>query len=1001
MDGELPGKNVTFVATDIEGSTRLWALDAGAMHKALARHDQILTDMFMKRRGRIFKHTGDGVLAVFDEPESAAEAALEAQLRLCGERWPTPAILSVRMAIVSGEALREGTDYRGPALNRCARYLAVGHGGQILISSPTVELLRWFPRGSKLTDLGEHLLRDLPEPERIYRLVHPDLPVGPVALRSLAGARHNLPEERSSFVGRSDELAELARLIERQRLVSVVGPPGCGKTRLAIELGRAQLDDYPDGVWFVPLAHQNDPALLIQSVGHKLGVVERPDRPFADTIIERMQNGQMMLILDNCEHLLGPCAALVAQLLDRCPRLTVLTTSREQLAVVGEQVWSVRGLRVPEPDEIDRETDSVQLFVERARESDVGFDADAHQQRIRDICVQLDGLPLAIELAAARLRSLTVDDLARNLSDRFRLLVGGVRRAAPHQQTLHATIDWSYQLLDPEERRTLARLTVFLKGFDLAAAASVLDEHSETDVIEVLSRLVDKSLVGADRSGTTVRYSMLETIRSFGMAMLEASGESSTVQQLHAGHYLEMAENGDRHLRGADQLIWLARLEQERSNLRAAWEWAQENEPDWAYRLACSLAWFWLLRGRWREGRTRFEQTLALSETDSLPEVRVRVSRVELEVNSGVPCDDTPGLISDAREGCMGLSDEVGLSRLLLAEAKLAAHQDLVDTVIARASSAAATLDELGETWHAADALLVLGEARFFADGVGAAEICFSEALDKFRRLGDRWGMSGVLKYQGEMVGLKGCPTQAVELIEESLVLARQMGDQGSLIGSVASSEVFLGRTLCRLGRYTEARSSLERAIDIYRISANELGLGWAMANLGHVDLESGDASSARHLFKRSYDLMHSLRFAQGVAWIELNLAHLLLHDGDLPRARELAVRSLISDEYRGDRRAVADSRSLLGRLALAAGDLDEAEDHLQVSLEAFTSLEINAFVPCVLTGLAGVAVARQDLEQAAAYLSRSDQIRNEMQAPVPLCDRAIYAAIREALSRD
>ncbi len=864
MDGALPGGKVTFVATDVEGSTRLWGLDAGAMQEALARHDEILSDVFAVNEGKIFKHTGDGVFAVFDQPRFAAEAALEAQLRLCRERWPAPAILSVRMAVVTGEARPEGADYRGQALNRCARYLAVGHGGQILMSSSTAELLRALPQEAELLNLGEHLLRDLPEPEEIFRLVHPDLPVGPAALRSLAGARHNLPEEWSSFVGRSDELLELGRLLEMRRLVSLVGPPGCGKTRLAIQLGRVHLDDYPHGVWFVPLAHQTDPTLLVQSVGRKLGVVERPDRPYLDTIMERMQAGRMLLILDNCEHLLGPCAALATQLLNGCHQLTVLTTSREALAVTGEQAWFLGGLQVPEAQETAGETDAVQLFVERARESDVGFDADFHQREIREVCIQLDGLPLAIELAAARLRSLTIGDLTRHLSDRFRLLVGGTPTAAPHQQTLHDTIDWSYQLLDPREQRAFDRLTVFAKGFDLAAASAVLGEDSEADVIEVLSRLVEKSLVGADRSGTTVRYSMLETIRAFGMAMLEASGEKLAVRRLHALHFLELAESGDRNLRGADQLIWLARLEQERSNLRAAWEWAMEKEPNWACRLACALAWFWSVRGRWREGRRRFEQALAVGETDPFVGGRVRVSRAELEVNSGVPSDETQDLITEARQLCVDLNDEVGLGRLLLAEAKLAAHQDLVDTVIDHASSAAATLDGLGETWHAADALLVLGEARFFAAGVGAAEFCFSEALEKFRRLGDRWGASGALKYQGEMVGLKGRPEQAVDLIEESLVLARQMGDQSSLMGSVASSEVFLGRTLCRLGEYAKARASLDRAIDIYRISGNELGLGWAMASLGHVDLESGDSSSARHMFKRSYDLMHSMGFAAG-----------------------------------------------------------------------------------------------------------------------------------------
>ncbi len=999
MEGELPEREVTFVATDVEGSTRLWGLDAGAMQMALARHDAILSDTFGRENGRIFKHTGDGVYAAFLEPDTAARAAIDAQRQLCRERWPAPAILNVRFAVVTGKAHREGTDYRGPALNRCARYLAVGHGGQILLSSSTAEGLRGLPEDTELVDLGEHLLRDLSEPERIFRLAHPDLPPGPVSLRSLAGVRHNLPEERSSFVGRVDELIEIEKLIETHRLVSLVGAPGCGKTRLVLQLGRIHLERYPDGVWFVPLAHQTDPTLLVQSVGRKLGVVERPDRYYLDSIIERMRSGRMLLILDNCEHLLDPCAALATRLLDECHELNVLATSREPLVASGEQIWRVPGLDLPEDPTADEQTDAVRLFIERALEADPHFNPSAHPVEICEVCVRLDGLPLAIELAAARLRSLTIADLVRHLADRFDLLVGGARSAPPHQQTLNATIDWSYQLLTPDEQRGLMRLAVFVKGFDLAAAAAVLQADPGIATIDLVGRLVDKSLVVADRSGAATRYSMLETIRSFGVAKLEACGEGPAIRRLHALHFLAVAESGHEHLHGSEQLVWLARLEQERSNLRAAWTWSLEHQSDWAYRFACSLAWFWSVRGRWQEGRNRFEQVLVEPESNRLLAARARLCRIELEVDSGWPADDTPAMISEVRESCRDLDDNLGLGRLQLAEAKLAAHRDLVETVIELASSAAETLQREGERWHAAEALIVLGEAQYFSAGVDAAEVCFSGALEEFRALGDRWGASGALKYHGEMVGLRGNPGQAVGLIEESLLLARQIGDQGSLTGSVASSEVFLGRTLCRLGRYAGARASLVRAIEIYRASGNQLGLGWAMAILGQVDLESGDFASAGQLISQAYDLMHSIGFEQGVAWTELNLAHLLLHENDLRQARELAIRSLTSDEYRGDRRAVADSRALLGRIELAAGRLDRAETHLQGSLEAFTLLGIAALVPGALEGLASLAAARHDIDRAAEYLARADHMRGESGMPVPVCDLTANRATREVIA--
>jgi predicted ATPase/class 3 adenylate cyclase len=1000
MDGESPDGKTTFVATDVEGSTRLWELDAGGMRRALLRHDEILSSAVAATGGRIFKHTGDGVYAVFERPESGVRAALDAQLQLSREPWTSSSPLKVRVAVLVGEAHRDGDDYRGQVLNRCGRYLAIGHGGQILLSAETADACRPYLDGEAvLEDLGEHLLRDLPDPEHIFRLVHPDLPAGPAVLRTVVASAHNLPEDLSSFVGRRAELAEVTRMIREHRVVTLVGAGGCGKTRLAVQAARAGLDHFRDGVWFVPLAHQSDPTLLVQSIGRKLGVVEQPDRAYIETIIDRLRIGSMLLMLDNCEHLLEACAAVATRLLEECPRLRILTTSREPLGIAGELIWRVSGLALPDSADTLRSADAVVLFAARAAEADPHFDHATHAAEVADLCRHLDGLPLAIELAAARLRSLTIADIGRHLQDRFSLLVGGTRTAAPRQRTLHDTVDWSYRLLDPAEQEAFAGLSVFVQGFGLAAAAVVLDIDSEAAAAELIGRLVDKSLVVADRSGGATRFSMLETIRSFAAEVLHVSGELPDLQGRHARHFLDVAENGDAHLRGPDQLRWLSRLEQDRGNLRAALSWAVEHRPEWAYRLACSLAWFWSLRGRWEEGRTRLQQILEVSVEDPRLAARARVCLAEIEVESGAPDPGTTAVIVEARGACRDLGEPGCLGRLLLAEAKLAGRHDRIDRVIDMVQSAAFTLDGAGEQWHAAAALLELGELRFFAAGTEAATPSFTGALAGFRALGDRWGTSGALKYLAEMASLRGRHADAMALIDESMLLARQMGDEGSLVGSTAAAELYRGRILSRVGDLDGARAALGTAIDIYESAGARLGLGWAKGCLGRVELESGDPTMARRLIRESHAQMQALEYAQGIAWAERLLAHLLLHDDDLDRADELARRSLASADFRGDRHAAAISLAMLGRIAVAAHRVPQAERFLRLALDALRRLGLVIHLPGVLECLAGLEMLRDGFTAAVEYLEEADRIRTETGSPAPECGSDSLEALRSALA--
>jgi predicted ATPase/class 3 adenylate cyclase len=627
----LPTGTVTLLFTDIEGSARLWERYPDAMTSALELHDELLRSAIESAGGYVFKTIGDAFCAAFTSAKAAVEAAGAAQLRLHAQAWPEPTNLLVRMALYTGECEERGGDYFGPAVNRTARLVALGHGGQILVARSTSELIRdRMPTGTHVINLGSHSLRGLERPEEVFQLVVDEVSAAFPPLRSHVGLLPverpnptNLAEPVSSFVGRDSDVAQVVQLLSTSRLVTLTGSGGVGKTRLATEIGRLLLDDMSDGVWLVELASVGDSDMVAAKVQRDLGIVEQLGTSALDTLLDVMTAQRRLVILDNCEQVLDGCALVAETLLRRCPDIKMLLTSREPLRIGGEIIYRVPSLSLP-PELLDGASGlagsgAVALFMERAvaQKSDFQVD-DRDAALVASICRHLDGVPLALELATARLGSMSLVQLHDRLGQRFALLTGGSRTALPRQQTLAATVDWSYDLLSEPEKALFRRTSVFVDGFDLAAAEGVcaLTDITESQIVDHLASLVAKSLVVAESHGDGLRYRLQETLRQYGTERLAetasepgAASEADSVADAHATYYLTIAERAEPGLQGRSYGAITRQLEDEDLNVRAAIEHAIET----ARGADKVLHQFWCAQRYWRDAR-RPAQSLALLE---------------------------------------------------------------------------------------------------------------------------------------------------------------------------------------------------------------------------------------------------------------------------------------------------------------------------------------------------------------------------------------------------
>jgi len=804
----------TFLFTDIEGSTRLWEEHAAGMGPALAQHDRLLRGVVEAGGGTVIKTTGDGILARFDDPVAAVEAGLAGQRALRGASWGETGPLRVRMALHSGEAEERDGDYFGPALNRVARILAIAYGNQIVCSAVAAVLAGdRLPPSIELVDLGSHRLRDIDRPEQVYQVVVDDLPRTFPPLRSLSTRRSNLPVQLTSFVGRDRELAEVAALLERHRLVTLIGTGGTGKTRLMLEAADRLLDRYPDGVWLAELAPLGDPGQIPSEVARALGAPETPGIPAVATVTAFLAEKELLLLLDNAEHLVDGTARFAERLLGTSPGLRILTTSREALAVPGEAVLQLQSLSCPAvaghratvaDDVVDLEsaasTEAVRLFAERAASVDPAFTlSESNVASVGEICRRLDGIPLAIELAAARVSVMSPDDIATRLGDRFRLLAGGRRTAVPRQQTLHALIDWSWDLLTDEDRRLLRRLAVFTGGWTVPLAARVVGDDADgmdaLDLVDGLTRLIDRSLVLVDRD--TMRYRMLETIRQYAREKLVAAGEASAVADRHLAVYAALAIESERPSRGPALIDWIDRLDADLDNLGAALEWALEADPWTAVQMATSLLPYWAVRVMSQDNDARIVAAVEFARTDVIG--RTDVDPVQLALAARL-IGEAARLWAMSGRGNTAYAWAVDATAIAERsgdpEARLAALAGLTIATVFTGRGGrdgadvrrlfdenAALAEQLGEWWVVALSAGFAGATvSTFDPDAGAALL--RRGIDAARRSGSPYVIAAVSMAQGRALGHRGETDGAVASFGVAIQRFTEIGDERMVLAS-------------------------------------------------------------------------------------------------------------------------------------------------------------------------------------------------------------------------
>jgi predicted ATPase/class 3 adenylate cyclase len=732
VSGLVPTGTVTLLLADVEGSTRLWETQPEEMTAAIARLNHVVSDIITAHDGvrPVEQGEGDSFVAAFARASDAMAAALELQ------RAPL-APIRLRIGVHTGEIqLRDEGNYVGPTINRTARLRDLGHGGQTLLSGTTEDLVvDRLPADVWLTDLGTHALRDLPRAERVVQLCHPDLRNEFPPLRApKAVVSQNLPVQLTSFVGRDAELTQVRELMAENRVLTLTGAGGVGKTRLAVQVAAELAGEFGDGLWWVDLAPITDPELVPTAVARALGLPDQPGRSTKDTLTRFIGDRQTLMVLDNCEHLLDASAAIIDALLSGCAGLTVLTTSRELIGVAGEVTWRVPSLSVAD--------EAVELFAERARRARPDFEiCNDNAAAVTELCRRLDGLPLAIELAAARVRALSLTEILDTLHDRFRLLTGGARTAVRRQQTLRASVDWSHALLTEPEQVLFRRLAVFLGGFDLDAAQAVAGggEVQRFQVLDQLTLLVDKSLVVAYESGSRTRYRLLETVRQYALEKLGASGEADAVRTRHRDHYTQMAALLDAPA-GGDYEQHLEQAEIEIDNLRAAFAWSRESsDSELALALASSLQPLSLARGRLREGLAWFDAVFADLNTQH-PEV------------AAATC-------------ARALSDKAVLDAWGGIDSS---HQ---------AEHALAMAREVDEPALLARALTACGFIAGLSYNAEVARGCFAEAIGLARAVDDRWRLSQILALQAQDAHIAGDPLAVRAAGEEGRDLADAIGD--------------------------------------------------------------------------------------------------------------------------------------------------------------------------------------------------------------------------------
>ena len=848
----MPSGTVTFLFTDIEGSTQLWEAHPDAMRVALARHDALVHEAVARSGGHVFKTVGDAFCAAFAQPDGAVSAALSAQAALAAEPWPSDTRIRVRMAMHTGEVESREGDYFGPPVNRVARLLATAHGGQTLLSQAVCDADGVLPGGASLRDLGTHRLKDLARPERVFELRHPLLRGDFPPIRSLSTHPNNLPQQLTSFVGRAREIAEADALLAQHRLLTLAGSGGSGKTRLALQVAAEALVRFPDGAWVAELASLSDPGRVASAIADAVGAAEAPGETATGALLRHLKDKQLLLVLDNCEHVLEASAAAAAAIVQQCPGVRLLATSREALGIAGEQRYRVPSLSMPDPRQsLTPDTlaacEAVQLILDRARLVRADFELTERNARaVASVCRSLDGIPLAIELAAARLDTLTVDEIDRRLDQRFALLTGGSRVALPRHRTLRALIDWSYELLTEREQRLLQRLSIFAGGFAMAAAERTLG-HAEANVLDLVASLANKSLVVRGQTEERSRWYLLETVREYALEKLAASGGEAEARDRHCAHFLAVAEEAHEELQGARQAAWLDALAEDHENFRTALECSlAQADSVAALRFCAALILFWATRGHLAEGREWCER--ALRHPASAARTRERAKALHTAGSLAYYQGDYAAARPQFEEAIAiqrELGDHAGaagsmnnLANVAIEQGDYAAAQGMHAANLAAARAAG---DDVG----IANALVNLGVIAMLREDYAAARPLYEECLAIRRRLGDQRNIAVLLNNLGNVAFGQGDLIAARSLHEEGLAIRRELGDRRGIALALGN----LADLAFADGSVEQARALATESLEIAREIGDERQVAHALARLAAVLAAHTRYASAARIF--------------------------------------------------------------------------------------------------------------------------------------------------------
>lgn len=929
---ELPTGTVTLFFSDIEGSTRLLQQLGERYADVLAECRNLLRQLFVQYHGREVDTQGDAFFIAFARATDALAAAAAIQLALAERTWPEGIAVRVRIGLHTGEPKLTAEGYIGMDVHHAARIMSAGHGGQILLSPTTCQLVeQHLPAGTSLHDLGEHRLKDLQRPSHLFQLSLQGLPTDFPPLKTLDTRPNNLPIQPTRFIGREKEVSAVAQLLRRPdvRLVTLSGPGGVGKTRLALQIAAELCDDFTDGVFVVALAPVNAPDQVVSAIAQTLGINESSDLPLSSLLEAALKGKQLLLVLDNFEQVID-AALMLAELLTACPRLKIVVTSRMGLHVRAEHEFVVPPLSVPtlkHPPDLRSLShyEAVALFIERAQAMKPDFSVtNANASAVAAVCAYLDGLPLAIELAAARIKHFSPQTLLARLEQGLSVLSGGARDLPVRQQTLHGTIAWSYDLLSPEEQKLFRHLAVFVDGWSLEAAEALCMARGglTADMLEGLASLVDKSLLRQEEQAAgETRFWMLQTLREFGLEQLAKSGELEATRQAHAEYYLQLAEEAQPSLQSTEQGRWMARLEQEYENLRAALGWLlaqargggeqSTQQAERALRFCTALSWFWSIRGYLREGQHFLEQALALRERVSVP-MRAR-------------------------------------------------------------------------------ALYTAADLAWILDDLERTERWCRESLELFRELGDKVGMADALLLLGTSAWAKGQYMLARTRLEEAAALYQEMGEywkRGRCLTQLA-------RIGTLQGVYDEARGLLEDSLALYRSLGDKERIGWVLYLQARLLFLSGrDPAAARSLTEQSLTLLQEINNPWERAYSLVLLGQLTLWQDEQARARDLFEEGRSAFKEAGDQAGMADALMGLANAAMVQGDFAAACDLSQESLLILQRIYYQELVPPCLEGLAAVVAAQGEPLWAARLWGAAEALREAIGTPVPPVYRLDYERV-------